>query len=296
MKTILVLIAAWVFVPRTAGACASCGCGDATLTATGVERPYTNRVRVALEERYGTLTGADDHDGSHVVFLRSTLALAWSPFDRLTLNATLPWLTSWSIPASGPSDRLSGLGDLELSARAVVFRERRFAPHHLLWLSGGLKLPTGYRLYDDQGFPYPDDDQPGSGSWDPLGGVTYAWFSGGMASAFASTSVRYTTRGRRDYRRGSSVGSSVAIQLQPFAWGAVVLGVDALWSQPDELPNGAAVPSTGGAVGYFAPGILLSPTRDLLFRIAVDVPVLARLDGTQTTGTQVAVSITYDLN
>ena len=38
-----------------AEACAACGCGDQTLTATGIEKPYKNRVRLALEER-------GDHD------------------------------------------------------------------------------------------------------------------------------------------------------------------------------------------------------------------------------------------
>ncbi|MFI5289398.1 MAG: transporter, partial [Polyangia bacterium] len=128
---------------RPARACASCGCGDMTLTATGVERPYQNRVRAAVEERYGSLTLGDASYGQHIDFLRSTLAASWSPVDRLTLSALLPWVTSWVAPVGQPRETVNGLGDLELAARVVVFRERHFAPHHLLWLMAGLKFPTG---------------------------------------------------------------------------------------------------------------------------------------------------------
>src|SRR5262249_29640538 len=155
---------------------------------------------------YGSLSAGSDATLERAQFLRSSLAVSWSPIDRLTLSAMLPWVTSWIAPARDPSSRMNGLGDLQLMARMVVFRGRKFAPHHLLWLSAGVRMPTGYRLYDDQGFPYPDDDQPGSGSWDPQAGATYAWMSGGLVSIFSSVSGRYTTAGRQGYRRGSSLG------------------------------------------------------------------------------------------
>src|SRR5262249_23670145 len=104
---------------RRATACASCGCGDPTLTATGVERPYRNRVRLAWEERYGSLTMGDDLTGEHTQFLRSTLAASWSPHKRLTIGALLPWVTSWIQRAPTPPGTVNGLGDLELAARLV---------------------------------------------------------------------------------------------------------------------------------------------------------------------------------
>jgi len=268
-----------------------------TLTATGVERPYKNRVRVAVEERYGSLTMGDPmRYGERVSFLRSSLAMSWSPLKWFTLNALMPWVTSWiQSMQHAPTEQVNGLGDLELSGRFLVFKPRGFAPHHLLWLNAGVKAPTGYRVYDAEGYPFPDDDQPGSGSWDPFAGVTYAWFSGELLSFYGSTSYRYTTAGPRGYKRGSTLGSTAALQLQPFKWGAVALGGDVVWQQADTLPNGAAAPSTGGVVGYFAPALLASPLRDLLIRVVVDVPIASHLYGTQTVGPQVALSIAYDV-
>src|SRR5258708_3389526 len=94
LATVTVLLAL-TGATRPARACASCGCGDQTLTVTGIERPYKNRVCATLEERYGSLTLGDAEVGQQVTFLRSTLALSWSPMNRLTLGPLLPWVTSW---------------------------------------------------------------------------------------------------------------------------------------------------------------------------------------------------------
>jgi hypothetical protein len=204
-------------------------------------------------------------------------------------------MTSW-IRRGATRTSINGLGDLELAARAVVYQERSFAPHHVLWLTAGLKFPTGYRAYDSAGYPASDDDQPGSGSWDPFGGVTYAWFSGDLISFFASSSLRWTTPGWHGYRRGSSVGGSLAVQLQPWRWGALQLGGDFLWEQSDTLANSHAVPNTGGTTGYLAVGLMANPWRDLLLRVVVDAPLLTALNGAQTVGPQVVAQLSYDFN
>jgi hypothetical protein len=292
----LVLAVAVMAAARPARACSSCGCGDATLTATGVERPYRNRVRVVLDERYGGFSQGDEVTGERVDFLRSQLAVAWSPHPRITLLASLPWLTSWVQPAQQKRTFVSGLGDFELGMRGVVFQERGFAPHHVLWLAGGLKMPTGYRAYDAQGFPVPDDDQPGSGSWDPFGGVTYGWFSERMLSFFSSATGRWTTHGWHGYTRGAGVAGSTALQIQPRPWGAIQLGVDWAWQNWDSYGNGARVPNTGGFVGYAALGVMANPWRDLLLRAVVDAPVVTATNGRQSVGPQVMLQIAYDFN
>ena len=279
---------------RPARACASCGCGDQTLTVTGIERPYKNRVRATLEERYGSLSLGDADVGQKITFLRSTLALSWSPMNRLTIGALVPWVTSWVKPVGQAQQQVNGLGDLELSVRGVVYRERNFAPHHILSLSGGLKFPTGPRVYDDSMHPYADDDQPGTGSWDPFAGLTYTYFSGELISAWASGSFRLTTTGPRGYRRGAVFGGTAAIQVQPWSWGALVLGADVVWQDSDTLENGVASPNTGGTVGYLAPSFVATPWMDLLIKVTVDVPVLYGLNGNQSVGPQVSLLVAYD--
>lgn len=293
---VLLAVAVGFAAARRAEACSSCGCGDQTLTATGIERPYRNRIRLAWEERYGSLTMGDDATGEHTQFLRSTLAASWSPVKRLTIAAALPWVTSWIERSPIPRTTVNGLGDLEIVARAVLFQEKSFAPHHVLWASAGLKFPTGPRATDSAGFIAPPDDQPGSGSWDPFGGITYAFFSGELTSFFASGALRWTTPGWDGYRRGSALGGSLVLQLQPWGWGAFQLGGDFVWTQADVLANSHAVPNTGGTTGYLAVAFLANPWRDLLIRVLVDAPLIMALNGTQSVGPQVVAQLSYDFN
>jgi hypothetical protein len=283
-----------VVVPRPSWGCATCNCGDSTLTTTGVEQPYKNRVRLSVEEWYGDHRSGSGDALEHTYTLRSSLAAIWSPIDRLTFGAFLPWVTTW-LRHESTTDTINGLGDLALSARVLVARDRKFAAHHLFWLNAGLKTPTGPRLRDDSAYPYSDDDQPGSGSWDPFGGATYAWFSGAMWSAYASVSYRYTTSGPRGYRRGSGLGWTASTQLQPWTRVALSLGFDGSWIQPDELQNGHAAPNTGGVLVALAPGVLVAPRTDVVLRLIIDVPVVQELYGQQQVGVQTTLTLNWDV-
>lgn len=291
---LLVIALALTSGNRRARACASCDCGDPTLTAVGVEKPYVNRLRLALEERLGTHSVGAGLLRSDVLMSRSQLAVSYTPLSRLTLAALLPFVAA---RLHGPGDRLAwvrGLGELELSARVVVARDRAFAPRHLLWLFGGIKVPTAPRLHDDAGYPYPDDDQPGTGSWDPLIGATYAWF-GAPVTLYSSLLLRYPTAGPRDLRIGPSLVVSSVAQLQPFRWLALQLGLDLRQDWTNRLANGAEAPNTGGFVVALTPGALFNPWRDLVLRVAVEVPVYQARNGVQSVGPQLVVSIAYDL-
>jgi hypothetical protein len=281
--------------PARARACAVCNCGDPTLTAVGVEQPYRNRVRAGIEERYGSHTQGNGYTFESLQLLRSALFGAWSPHKRITVGLVVPWMTTWLSPASGRSSLINGLGDMELSGRVLVFRDRSFGAHHLLWGTAGLKMPTAPRLRDDAGYPYPDDDQPGSGSWDPFVGATYAWYSGDLWSAYASGSYRYTTTGWHGYRRGMQAGWNGAVQAQPWAFLAFQLFLDGNWSAADRLPSGGAMPNNGGTVMRLGTGIAASPRVDLLVRLAVSLPVVQDFQGQQTDGVQVTASLVWDI-
>jgi hypothetical protein len=291
----VVLAAAAMLAPEPARACAVCNCGDPTLTAVGVEQPYRNRVRAGVEERYGSHEMGDGLTGESQQLLRSALFGAWTPHPRITVGLVVPWMTTWLTPAVGRSAVINGLGDMELSGRALVARDKSFGAHHLLWATAGLKLPTAPRLRDDQGFPYSDDDQPGSGSWDPFAGVTYAWYSGALWSAYASASYRYTTPGWHGYRRGMLVGWNAAVQAQPWEWGAFQLLVDGNWSHADEMANGAAMPNTGGTVMRLGTAFVVSPRVDLMIRLAAAMPVVQAYNGTQRDGAQATLSLVWDI-
>ncbi|HEX6839785.1 MAG TPA: hypothetical protein VF334_24585 [Polyangia bacterium] len=280
---------------RPARACAVCNCGDPTLTAVGVEQPYVNRVRAGVELRYGSHTQGDGLDGESLELLRSAIFAAWTPHPRITIGLVVPWMTTWLTPSTGASSVINGLGDMELSGRVLVARDKTFAAHHLFWATAGLKMPTAPRLNDDRGYPYPDDDQPGSGSWDPFFGVTYAWYSGALWSAYASGSYRYTTEGWHGYRRGMQVGWNAAVQAQPWTWGGFQLFLDGNWQAQDRLPSGGGMPNTGGTVLRIGPAFVASLRTDLMVRVAATVPVMQAYIGQQHDGPQLFLSLVWDI-
>jgi hypothetical protein len=263
-------------------ACASCGCGDPTLTTMGVEIPFRNRVRLALEQRVGGhRTGLGPGEEEDVT-ARTSLLVSYSPARWVTLGAMLPGGGGQSSAPGGLSEtrRRYGLGDLELLARFLPFRDRSFAPRHVAGLLVGLKVPTGPRVSDSSGYPAPDDRQPGTGSWDPIFGAGYSYF-GEDLSVFATINYRLATPGPRATQRGSVLGASVVAQRALGLRLAVALGVDVGYTAADQFPDGAPLPQSGGVVVALTPGLLIQPRTDFLLRLAVQVPVAQAWSGEQ---------------
>jgi hypothetical protein len=296
--------------PSPAAACASCGCGDPTITAMGLEMPYTNRVRLAVEERFGGHTAGDADSLERTFTLRSSLLASWSPLSRLTVATLIPLVSEWVQDAPGHAFRgTNALGDIEVSARGVVWQDRRFAPSHLVSLLAGLKTPSGPRAYFSDGTPLDDDLQPGSGSWDPFAGAAYAWF-GDKLSGFASAGFRYPTPGRNHYQHGQSFGVSGGLQIQPKRWVALGLGADLKWVAADTAPPAAdggmvvpatiavAVPDTGGTLLALTPSVVFAPVDRWVIRLAAQIQVgsVNWLNGNQTESHTVMLSTVVDLN
>ena len=296
---VLLLLGA-LLLTKPSLACVQCNCGDPTIAALGVEQPYRNRLRLALDERVSSHTmGAVDPMSTRV--LRSTLHVLWAPHSRVLLSAALPWLAVWTAP-TGVGFRqpraITGLGDLELTGRFVVFRDRRFSPRHLLAITAGLKTPTGPRVKDDNGYPLPEDEQPGSGSWDPLIGVSHAWLSGELASIVTAASYRHGTTGRRGEQRGGVFLGLTQVQLQPLSRLAIAGGIEVTHRRPDRFATDTdqAKPDSGGTVVWFAPALLIAPTPSLVIRIGATIPMGRWLYGTQREGPQAQVALAWDVH
>lgn len=282
----------WLALPRAAAACASCGCGDPTLTAMGQEKPFKNRVRLALEQRLGAhSTGAPAEQS---LVSRTAVSASWSPLSWLTLGTLAPLIAVRSEAAQLPARQTVGFGDVELLVRALVFRDRRFSPRHIIGLLAGLKTPTGPRVSDSTGYPAPDDGQPGSGSWDGVYGASYGYF-GARGSAFLSASYRQTTAGYRGYQRGAVLGASLAFQFAVNRWSALVLGADFTHTEPSRLDSATRAPDTGGELLAASPGLLFALHQDVLLRFALQVPVIQSWRGRQSETATGVVSLVVDL-
>lgn len=284
---ILVLVA-----PAAARACATCGCGDPTLTAVGVEQPFAGRVRVSLALSHLSYAEGRGLARVEVHDQRATLGVSLSPNEWLTLSVFAPLVWREVAHASLAHETTLGSGDPELRARFVLFRDRAFAPEHLLSAQLGARLPTPTRLHDGRGNLLPLDAQTGTGSFDPMVGLTWSWFAAEL-SMHTSALLTVATEGTGGWRNGPSVRLAWQGQWQPLPELALVLGLDA---RIDADPALAGAPQAGGgAVVFASPGVLIAPGGDWLLWLVARLPFVNALSGERSDGPIVELGMAVDV-
>jgi hypothetical protein len=286
----VVLLLAW---PRLAAACASCGCGDPTLTALGSEKPFQNRLRVgAAALVQGESAGTPRFDEIALREQRLELQAAWAPSARLFLVATLPLVRRDVTYVNRARSRARGAGDLELRAKLFLWEDRAFSPRHLLSLLAGARLPTAGWARDPRGVPWPAELQVGSGALSPIAGLAYAHFHFPW-SEYASVEATAPLIHQPELRPAAGLRATVALQRQLGPALALRLSADAR-AERHAVEHGREDPNTGGTIAFLSPALLVTPVTDLVLFLLVRAPVLDRLDGVQSATPIFSAGIAYD--
>jgi hypothetical protein len=273
--------------------CASCGCGDPTLTAVGVEKPTRGRLRASLElRRRSDEIGAAGVDAIALEEHRLDAQVAYSPHERATLLLAVPTLQRHVRYVNLGETTTRGLGDVELRAKLFLYQERAFSPRHLVAVTAGLKLPTAPWQRGPDGVPLPVEVQPGTGSWDPALALSYAHFAAPW-SFYASVQGTYPAGGREGGRASRSLRATSLLQRQ---WQRFGLrgGVEGRLDGKS-LEGGIEERDSGGGIGFAALEGLFNPAEDLLLFVAIRVPAIERLAGFHHEGTVWSAGIAYDL-
>jgi hypothetical protein len=292
-RACLLALCAVALAPAQARACASCGCGDPTLTALGIEKPSRNRLRASLELRHRIdVVGVAGVDQLHLGEQRLDGQLAYAPHERLFLAVGLATFRRDLTYDGGLQRQTWGVGDLELRMKAFLWQDRPFASRHLLALLAAVKLPTAAVERRPNGRPLPVELQPGSGSVDGLGGLSYAYFAFPW-SAYASAQVLWTRPGTAGNRASRSLRNTVAMQRH---LGPVVAGRLVMDTRLDggARENGARDPNSGGFVAFLGPELIVSPLMDLSLSAWVKVAALNRLSGHHQEPFLAGLSVAYD--
>lgn len=292
-RTLSACVGALLTVTGRAHACASCGCGDPTLTAMGVEQPFQGRLRSALELSYRTdRIGRPGIDELSLRELRADLALAWAPFDTLFLVASVPFVHRTAEDSSLARSEAWGIGDVELRAKWFAYRDRELAPRVLVSLVGGFKLPSAPWQDDPNGQRAPLEAQPGTGSLDALLGPALALFAGDV-SAYVSAQWFQPLVTRAPLEPGSSLRGSLALQHQTTSWLALRALSEGRWDRPAH-EDGQRDPNSGGWVLFAGGDVLVSPAQDFSLSLGARAPVLQELAGTHEEGPRLAFSLVRD--
>lgn len=277
-----------------AHACATCGCGDPTLTAMGSEKPFRNRLRGSLDVRHRSDDiGTPEVDQIRLRETRFDGQVAWAPNERIFLLGTVPVLQRSVRYVNGGETSTAAIGDLELRAKAFVFVDRAFAPRHLYAVTAGLKIPTAPRQRSEtDGSFLPIEAQPGTGSWDPLLGISYAFFARPF-SLYASVQGSAPLRGTSDFRASPSMRTTTAAQYQLVSWLAPRAGIDTRLDAR-AYEEGRPERDSSGFIAFVSGELLLSPTTDLLLVLAARVPVVQALAGYHREGPVLGGAVAYD--
>jgi hypothetical protein len=300
VRAAFLTIATMCAAPSVARACATCACGDPTITTMGSEKPFAGRLRLSAEVR----RRAETIDGVDVADHRLILAAAYAPWSHLVVAAELPlvWRDGESTAAAGP-------GDATLRGKLFVLSAGRDTARHLLAVTGGVTLPTALRRADGE----PVALEPGTGAVAPELGLGYGFFAYPW-SVQASASALRPIGGWDDSEPAPALRSSLAVQYQP-SWAlAVGLGVDA---RLEGNAHAATASQESGLVRSLVPAphdghdhtptsgagalVMLSPTAstqvgtDFFLTATVRVPVWRDLPAGHDEGLTVAFALVKDL-
>lgn len=278
---------------QSARACATCGCGDPTLTSMGTGKPFAGRLRGALQLSYRTdAIGQGRVNRVELREGRLDASLAYAPVDYWFAVVAVPVVRKQVTFVNLEQHTRLSLGDIELRNKFFVYQDRDFSPRHLVAVEAGLKLPTAPLERDAQGDLLPLEVQTGTGSFDPILGASYALFLSPW-SGYLSATGSYPTQGIEGSRASPSLRSTLAAQYQPVNLLALRLAVDTRLDGKARQHD-APEPDSGGFVAYLAPAVLLSPLTDLILTASVQVPVLNALHGYHDEGPIYSLSATLD--
>ena len=260
-------------IASDAFACGTCSVGDPTLTVVGLEQPKANRFRASATVRY-----RNDRIGEP---------------DRFTVSLMMPLVHRVVTAVNLAEADIWAPGDLEMRLRGVVWRDRKFAPRHLVSLIGGLEFPTSSVETDAQGVPLPLEFQAGTGSWDPIAGVSYSMFSNPWSMYVSSVAI-FPTQGIADTHSGISARQTVLGQFQPWGFLGFQAGLEIRIDQPGTIA-GIRDPNTGGYITYGSLGLIALPHDKILLQATAALPLIQRLDGDHREGFALTAGLVYEI-
>jgi len=277
-----------------ADACANCKCGDPTLTLVGVEKPFAGRLRLSTDLSFRTEEHGDIRLGprSSASDQRADLGLTFAPTQRLLLGATLPIVRRQLVQPNLAQEKVTGLANPELSAKAILWSDKPLRARHISGLTARLELPMSPERLDARGQGLSLDAQLDSGAWVSGLGLFYSFFRAPW-SAHLSAEHRWSSVGWERHQPGASLSSSVSLQYQIATSLGVGLGIEGTLSARDEI-EGAPVEGSSGAHLRTSPSLLWSPMTDVIVHTTLRVPVV-NTSRDEETGVDLIAGVALDL-
>lgn len=244
-----------------------------------------------VREQFLYLKASDDPGpmDRNLEVLGSVSVLGYGVTSDLALFGMLPYLDmelDLTMPGGQRITRsTSGIGDAQLFARYTVLQKDRPGRSFRIAPFLGLELPTGDDDDRDSFGRVPQSLQPGSGSWDPFGGVI-ATYQTLAYQADAQIGYKANTKANGfEFGDEFQFDASLQYRLWPRELGGGVPGflygvieTNLLLQAKNEI-SGTHDPDSGGTKLFLSPG-LQYVTRRWVLEAIVQLPVVQDLNGT----------------
>ena len=244
---------------------------------------------------------ASDHDEIRTINRLTALQLNYSLSERFQMAVTLPYVSRSHEHFDEENAQIErwnfgDAGDVVAQGRLRLFASNSL-DHSSLWLTGGVKLPTGSKR--ETGSSGEDAEvtiAPGTGSTDALLGITYqsgllhdTALQGEMGHTtlipiFIALNGRLNGRGTHDYRRGHEIQLNAGTEY-PLTSNVHLLGqINGRMSSKDDVgQTDENRDLTGGRYIYLSPGLRLLLGAKMSIYAFVQLPVYQHVNGLQLT-------------
>ena len=274
-------------------ACATCLCGDPTITTMGTEKPFAGRKRAGAE--YLTRGEKAAEPG---------ISEFETEEDRITYNFSYALNSEWMFAASLPfvtktvkrfdmsSAQGSGVGDLDFSARWFIGKDTHFPARYLWGVQFGLRLPTSSEQTLN-GEPIDIDAQPGGGATIPSVG---AWYGRYAMPWFFYVSAAYqhaVNTGYQGYEAGDVTLLTGLVQYALNYGIALQFSLDSRFKRYDEY-SGVRDENSGGVLVMATPGLAWTPVEDLVINLSYQAPAIENGHGRQEEDATIRIGVAYD--
>jgi len=280
-------------VSNSIWACATCLCGDPTITTMGTEKPFAGRKRAGVEylsrgEKIGE-SGVNELDTDEE---RTTFNFSYALNADWMFAASLPLVTKTVKRYDMSSERGSGIGDMDLSARWFVGKDTRFPARYLWGVQLGLRVPTSSEQQSN-GVPIDIDAQPGVGATIPSLGLWYGRYAMPWFFYVSAGYQHAITEGYQGYQAGD-VALLTGLAQYALGYGlALQLSLDGRFKQYDKYHD-IRDDNSGGVLVMATPGLAWTPLEDLVINMSYQVPAIENPNGQQEEKPTLRIGVAYD--
>lgn len=265
---------------------------------TSMQNQDLGEISSAELRRYGRRdVHVHSQDGSMNIILNAGYGIT----DNLTMLVSYPYTFKSGLRASEHFGSILeqgdsvGFGDLSLQAR-YRFLDSGCSGIQATLLAG-IKMPTGETSErDSEGFKLAADDQPGTGSWDPVMGLAISKLWGPFAVS-TNGLYRLSTKGTQNTIVGDVAAYNLALTYRPEGKVAklfpqTVAGHELSYTTVLEL-NGLWQESGSNTV-FITPGLTIGIDQKLFVSAALGFPVIDSSSEIQPeTGMQFILTVNY---